>query len=70
MTCTQKLKRLYMILRWYDSYVGHRDKTEEMPEEDMKLALELEKEMHELQRIANAAKKPRKPKAVKRKNKR
>ena len=63
MTCTQKLKRLYMILRWYDSYAIHSlDKTDEIPEEDMKLALELEKEMHELQRLANAAKKPRKKK--------
>jgi hypothetical protein len=63
MTCTQKLKRLYIILRWYDSYAaGSIASSDEIPEEDKKLALELERDMLELQRLANAAKKPRKKK--------
>jgi hypothetical protein len=63
MTAAQRLKRLYITLRWYDSHIAHSCcKLDEIPEEDMKLALELENEMHELQRLENTAKKPRRKK--------
>jgi hypothetical protein len=60
MTDTQKLRRLYIILRWYDSHVrNHLENDDEILEEDTKLMHELEKEMLELQKKATAAK-PRK----------
>ena len=55
MTDTQKLKRLYMLLRWYDSYVKSIDY--ETPDDDLRLALELEKEMHAIQAEALRVKK-------------
>jgi hypothetical protein len=55
MTDVQRLKRLYIILRWYDCVVAHSTK---IPEQDFKLAMELEKEMHEIQKqIASKRKK-------------
>ena len=44
---TEQMRRIYIILRWYDRYV---DVQQEVPEEDQKLARELEAEMLELQR--------------------
>jgi hypothetical protein len=61
MTGTQKLKRIYMLLRWYDSYAADIiARKDEVPEEDLKLALTLEKEMHELQAEALRVKKKNK----------
>lgn len=61
MTDTQKLKRLYMLLRWYDGCVELSAlKKEEIAEEDVRLAQTLELEMHELQRKINTAAKKRK----------
>jgi len=58
MTITQKLKRNYMLLRWYDRYVADiASRKDEVPEEDLKLALELEKETHVLQAEALRVKK-------------
>jgi hypothetical protein len=63
MTDTQKLKRLYMLLRWYDRCVElGKIKKEEIAEEDLRLAYSLELEMHELQRKINSAAKKRKKK--------
>jgi hypothetical protein len=63
MTDAQKLKRLYIILRWYDTHAVHvLNKMEEIPEEDLKLMHELEREMLDIQRRANAVKKPKKKK--------
>ena len=44
---TEQMRRIYMILRWYDRYV---DSQQEVSEEDKKLAMKLELEMLELQR--------------------
>jgi len=58
MTVIQKLKGTYMLLRWYDSYVADIiARKDEVPEEDLRLALKLEKEMHELQAEALKMKK-------------
>jgi hypothetical protein len=58
MTIAQKLKRIYMLLRWYDRYAEYSfERKDEVPEEDLRLALELEKEMHALQAEALRAKK-------------
>lgn len=46
-----------MLLRWYDSYAKEFNGSDEIPEEDVRLALEIERDMHELQRNLNAAKK-------------
>jgi hypothetical protein len=43
---TEQMRRIYIILRWYDRYV---DSQQEVPEEDQRLARELELEMLELQ---------------------
>jgi hypothetical protein len=60
MTDSQKLKRLYIILRWYDSHVrNYLENDDEILEEDVRLMRELEKEMLEIQKRANSAK-PRK----------
>ena len=56
MTDVQKLKRLYIILRWYDCVASNS--TNKITDQDFKLAMELEKEMHEIQRqIASKRKK-------------
>jgi hypothetical protein len=47
-TTSEKMRRIYIILRWYDRYVDAQEN--ETPEEDTKLAMELELEMLELQR--------------------
>jgi hypothetical protein len=60
MTDVQKLKRLYIILRWYNRYFAERP--EELLDEDTRLMLELEKEMYEIQKRLTAAKKPKKKK--------
>lgn len=61
MTVVQKLKCIYMLLRWYDRYVADIiARKDEVPEEDLKLALKLEKEMHELQAEALKMKKKNK----------
>lgn len=55
MTPAQKLRKLYMILRWYDCVVAASDN--KVPEADFKLAMELEREMLEIQRSIVAKKK-------------
>ena len=47
-TTSEKMRRIYIILRWYDRYVDAQEN--KTPEEDTKLAMELELEMFELQR--------------------
>lgn len=47
-TTSEKMRRIYIILRWYDRYVDVQEN--KTPEEDTKLARELEVEMLELQR--------------------
>lgn len=58
MTTPQKMKRLYMLLKWYDYFAASCK--DEVPEEDFKLALQLQCEMAELQ--AEAFKKKKKKK--------
>jgi len=58
MTTPQKMKRIYMFLKWYDYFVSSH--SEEVPEEDFKLALQLQHEMDELQ--AESFKKKKKKK--------
>lgn len=58
MTTPQKMKRLYILLKWYDYFRAVQ--SEEVPEEDFKLALQLQHEMAELQ--AESFKKKRKKK--------
>jgi hypothetical protein len=60
MTDVQKLKRLYILLRWYSWYFA--EKPEELLDEDTRLMLELEKEVLEIQKRLNTAKKPKKKK--------
>jgi hypothetical protein len=64
MTSTEKMRRLYIILRWYDRSVQwlKQQAGQEVPETDTKLMIELEAEMRELQRnsSANRVKKKRK----------
>lgn len=55
MTTPQKMKRLYILLKWYDYFRAVQ--SEEVPEEDFKLALQLQHEMHALQAEALRAKK-------------
>jgi hypothetical protein len=59
MTDAQQLKRLYILLRWYDCVAARSPK---IPEQDFKLAMELEREMHKLQEKMNAAVKKRRKK--------
>lgn len=67
MTDTQGLKRIYMLLRWYDSYAESlAAQNIEVPEEDMRLMLELEKESRELQARALRAKKNKSKKCISR----
>lgn len=60
MTYAQKLKKMFMLLRWYDSYVKDFKSADEVPEEDVRLALEIERDMHEVQTKLNAVKKEKK----------
>ena len=62
-TTAEKMRRIYIILRWYDRYVDwvNQKPNQEIPEDDQKLALQLEQEMLELQRLSlSKAKKRRK----------
>lgn len=66
MTAAEKMRRLYIILRWYDRSVQwlKQQDDQEVPDTDTKLMIELEAEMRELQRnsSANKVKKKRKSK--------
>lgn len=66
MTDAQKLKRLYILLRWYDGFAAAR--SEELLDDDIRLMLELEKEMIELQKKANEPKKSKKRKNARKKH--
>jgi hypothetical protein len=62
-TNAEKMRKIYIILRWYDRYVDwvHQTPNQEVPEDDQRLALQLEQEMLELQRLSlSKAKKRRK----------
>jgi len=69
MTIAEKMRRVYILLRWYDRskrwLAEHTD--QEMPAEDIKLLLELELEMRELQKKSNEenAKKKKRKKCAK-----
>ena len=57
MTDTEKLKRLYILLRWYDSF---KKEAVNVPAEHLKLMFELEREMQDLQKKLTAAKRRKK----------
>ena len=62
MTSMQKLRQLYIILRWYDgNTLWLAEKFNQTPSDaDVRLMHELENEMLDLQRKANSVKKTRK----------
>jgi hypothetical protein len=64
MTSAEKMRRLYIILRWYDRSVQwlKQQADQEVPETDTKLMIELEAEMRELQRNSGANKVKKKKK--------
>lgn len=64
MTSAEKMRRLYIILRWYDRSVQwlKQQADQEVPEADTKLMIELEAEMRELQRNSGANKVKKKKK--------
>jgi hypothetical protein len=53
-TTAEKMRRIYIILRWYDRYVDWVNQTpnQEIPDDDVRLALQLGQEMIELQHIS------------------
>ena len=52
MTSAEKMRRVYILLRWYDrSWRGLTE--DEIPEDDVKLMLVLEEEMRALQKKSN-----------------
>jgi hypothetical protein len=65
MTAAEKMKRLYIILRWYDRSVQwlKQQADQEVPDTDTKLMIELEAEMRELQRNSSANKVKKKKKS-------
>jgi hypothetical protein len=70
MTSAQQMRRIYMILRWYDSHVAYSSPhTHEVTDDDFKLVMQLQKEYSDLQAEALKAKskKTRKKKAYVRK---
>jgi len=57
-TNPEKMKRLYILLKWYDYFAASPKM--DVPEEDFKLALQLQYEMDELQAEAFKKKKNKK----------
>ena len=69
MTVVQQMRRTYMLLRWYDSHVIFcTSKGYEVPEEDFKLAMQLQSEMATLQAEALKNKKRKKKSYVRKKH--
>jgi len=62
MLLSEKMKRLYMILRWYDgNALWLKSTNQEVSDMDIKLMLELEQDMLEVQKKTTAVRKKRKP---------
>jgi hypothetical protein len=61
MTIAHQLKRIYMVLRWYDSHVAYSSiGKHSVTDEDFKLVMQLQKEYSELQAEALRVKKEKK----------
>lgn len=58
MSLPEKMKRIYMLLRWYDgNALWLHSSGQEIPDVDVKLMLELEQDMAELQKKTTVSKK-------------